>query len=226
MFDIYVVEELFATLYKLFFWAAGLLLVLCAISLIRYMKKSQKEDLLAALVVGAVAFLFIGINVFYVAPNREFDSVRYVVDLRTESNTTVILPIPEEPGLFESIKIVRGTCQMELVETEYGRGLQIVYNDTLIFRGEYISRSGRKVDYTPDLLEGDSFRVFINCSGDIEDFAIYQLRVIHQSATDFHSKQVIGHGELDEDWWALEDGWKLLHYQIRYATGDDRNNDS
>jgi hypothetical protein len=192
------------------FWvcivSAIFLLFLCIKSVLKYRRDRLADDLHAAVAIGVTAIVIIGVNVSCVYPYSVFDSVRYVVVLLSEAPVTVILPIPDEPRLMSNIKVFQGNCTMKKVETSYGTGLQIDFNWTLRFEGAVISRLG-SVNYIPDLMENSRFRIYIDHHGNVTQFGIHELRIVHQSYSDFHSKQVIYGGILNQ-------GWNLVNYQI------------
>jgi hypothetical protein len=182
------------------------LIILGLLSFIRYRKKHDKEDLHAALVVGTGAVAILVLNMFYVFPILQFDSIRYTVYIHTNENTIMILPIPEEDDLIDNLELKRGECDWGIVDTEYGKGLQIIFNGSIKLYGKYITYSER-VDYTSDLIENDCFRIYYEAEGKETRLNIDEFRVIHQDTSELLSKQLILYR------YGLDTGWNLIKYE-------------
>lgn len=181
-----------------------LFLILAFIAYRRYLATEDPGKVKAVFVAVVAGLVILSINLVGVLPVVGYDSVRYMVTLGGNETTTVILPFPDEAGLLSEIEVKRGRADIQLVESEKGRGLQVVFGGYVYLEGYHMVRYA-EVDYSAELDDGDAYLVFLNTTYDPGWFRIDEFRIIHQSPSDFHSKQIFTHrGELEQGWNRIE----------------------
>jgi hypothetical protein len=196
-------------LYYVIFVLTGLLFLLLILSLVRYNREKRIVDLQAAAVVGVAAVLILGMNLAIVRPTTTYDSVRFEAEIRAPG--AFIFPFPNEPGLVDELEVRWGVGEYELIDTEKGKGLKVSTADRFSLEAVLITDNG-EVDYEADLQDGESFWVHFTPSTNDTTTKEIEMRIIHQSPEDFHSKQLIYPIP------GIEPGWNHLKYE--YYTDD------
>lgn len=182
------------------------LFVMAAIALRSYRSTEDKSRLNAALVTVVAGLLILSMNFVGVYPVIGYDSVRYTAELRGNETTTVILPFPNEYGLVEELEIIRGHATYHLVNSDKGMGLEVILGSYVYIEG-HVKVKWDQVDYSADLDDGRNFWVHLNTTYDPAWFDIYEVRIIHQSPSDFHSKQIFTYrGDMEQGWNSIEWG--------------------
>jgi hypothetical protein len=198
-------------MYTLFFVIllvlSGILFVLAFLGFRRYRSKGDPDKLKAGIVALVAGILILSINMVGVSPVVGYDSVRYMASLRTNATCTVILPFPAEEGLVDELEIISGHGEFLVVDSDKGRGLEVTFDKYVVIDGLVFKRLD-KVDYTTELDEGGNFWLHLNTSLDDQIFDIHEIRIIHQSPSDFHSKQITTPRNL------LEQGWNQIEWDI------------
>jgi len=152
-----------------------------------YINSRDLDKLKGCITVVVAGVLILSMNLIWIYPLADFDSVRYMAELRTDGDCTVILPFPNEEGLEDEIEVKRGHGEFRVVDSEKGRGLEVSFDEYVYIEGAYLVHYNN-VDYSTELEDGSNF--WFHLTGDNSSFQIYELRIIHQSPSDFHSKQI------------------------------------
>ena len=183
------------------------LFVLAYLALGSYRSTGEPGKLMAAITAVVAGLLILSVNMIGVLPVASYDSVGYMVGLIGNETTTVILPFPNELGLADQLELKRGHGAFHVVESERGRGLEVTFGNFVYIEG-YLKVRFDQVDYGAELDDGENFWIHLNTTYDPAWFAIRELRIIHQSSSDFHSKQIFTYrGELEEGWTRIE--WSI-----------------
>ncbi len=198
-------------MYTLFF----VILVVCSIAMFvlaylafkGYRSAEDPEKLKAAITAVVAGLLILSINMVGVFPVVAYDSVRYMAELRGNETTTVILPFPSEFGFEDQLNVKRGQGSFHLVESEKGLGLVVVFGKYVYIEG-YLKVRFDRVDYSAELDDGENFWVHLDTTYDPAWFEIYELRIIHQNPSDFHSKQIFTY-KMD-----MKQGWNRIEWDI------------
>jgi hypothetical protein len=190
--------------------ASGLFFILFIHSFLRYKIFDFRDDLNAAISAVIIAILILTVNMVSLYPLNNYDVLSYYVSIDTNATSTVVLPWPDEPSLFDEILVDNGECEWKVVDTEKGMGLEIKFSWRLYLESDYTSRD-RKLDFEPDLMEGGNFSIHFESEDINASCRIREFRIVHQSPTDFHSKQII----IAKN--PLQQGWNSIKYQ--YYTG-------
>jgi len=187
-------------------WALiGVLVLLFLRSLRTYKMDGSDLDVKAATVVGVALMVMVPMNVVVIYPTTNYDSLRFVAELSYAG--TYILPFPNEEDLVYELEVKHGEGLFSLHESEKGLSLMVtVGDDWTQIEGALVVRD-RELDTSVDLIEGRNFWVHYEPDGVNHTFRDLDVRIIHQSPEDFHSKQVTYSKT------GIQPGWNLLKYE-------------
>jgi hypothetical protein len=185
---------------------SSIFFVLFAYSYLRYRKSDIRDDLNAAVSMAIIAILILAVNMITIHPLASYDSVAYYAEFRTNASSTVVLPWPDERILIREIQVVHGDCEYKVVDTEKGKGLEVDFSSFFYLEGNF-STSIRKVNYKPDLMEEGNFYIHFQSEDMNASCRLGELRIVHQSPTDFHSRQIVSSR------YSIEHGWNSIEYE-------------
>ena len=191
-------------------WAlCGVLLLLLLRSFKMYKMDGSDLDVKAATVVGVALMVMVPLNVVVIYPTTNYDSLRFEAELWVSG--TYFLPFPNEEDLVYELEVKHGECLFSLHESEKGTSLMVTVEDRYTFIEGAIVVRDRELDTSVDLVEGGKFWVHYEPSEVNQTiFREFVVRIIHQSPTDFHSKQITYSKP------GIQPGWNLLKYE-RYT---------
>ena len=167
----------------------------------------MKEDLKIAKVLLVVVIVLFGMNIFVV----KYDAISYYVRIESEGNSTVIIPIPNEQELIDKVMSGSRWVDIRIVESERGKGLEITLDSYEIIEAEIVTRIW-SYDHDTDLVVGDDFLIHFEPIDDNASIGITEMRIIHESPLDFHSKQVF---HVDQQ---IVHGWNEVEYELYTVT--------
>ena len=183
--------------YYILWIISGALAIFVIGSIISYKKEGNKNDLYSLGFSLVVAVIIISVNVLQVYPeiqvHNNYDSVGYFGELQINNDIEhaskdvswfIIVPVPAEEGLISNIHFQESITSSQLVETDYGNGLEIrTQNDYIAFSAEYVTDS-HEVKYYPEMVDSNIafWPIFLGYDGIDNlsvDFSIFQ--IIHQN---------------------------------------------
>ena len=194
-------------------------LVLISVKPIFYFfRKKRRKNLQLAYFRIFIAILIVIVNMTMVFPeylfHHRYDSVRYNAHIGLDpefegilpENFTwhIILPVPLEDKLITDIHFVDGEGTIKLVETDFGKGLEIYTTDASIdMDGEYVTTQ-KEVESRPSMMAENKklWPIFIGCNNEQINvtFCLFELRMIHQNKNDLSAFQTFFQTELSFGW--------------------------